>query len=137
MKIGKRLFLYASALVLIIILGALIAVLNSHCKRAIESVELETENTSLKQELSPNLRIVELREVGFLPTTIEIDKEDVVIWKNLDFNNTHSIVSDAGTEIKSEKLAYGQNYSHTFNAEGTYDYHCSIRTYLKGRVIVK
>ena len=137
MKFKKRLFFYAGALALVIILVILITFLNINCKKTIDSFKSDIENSSIKHELNPNLEIVEIKEMGFLPTTIEIKKGDTVIWNNLDFNNSHSIVSVSGNEIKSGKLAYGQNYSHTFNAEGTYDYHCLVRTYLKGRVIVK
>lgn len=51
----------------------------------------------------------------------------------------HTVTSDVGSvknELDSPTLAKGYTYSHTFNEIGTYAYHCSIHTSMKGKIIV-
>jgi plastocyanin len=81
---------------------------------------------------------VDIKSFAFDPKTIAITKGDTVVWTNMDAA-PHRVISDIGsvkTELDSQTLAKGDTYSHTFSELGTYAYHCSIHTSMKGEIIV-
>jgi amicyanin len=73
---------------------------------------------------------------AFNPAELRIKAGDTVVWTNKD-TALHTITSDSGNEISSSSLSNGQTYSHTFATKGTYDYHCSIHTSMKAKIIVE
>jgi len=79
---------------------------------------------------------VEIQNFAFNPSEITIKKGETVIWTNKD-STSHTVKSDSGNEISSGSLSNGQTYSHTFNQVGTFDYHCSIHTSMKAKIIVE
>jgi len=83
---------------------------------------------------SPNA--VEIKDFAFNPSEITIKAGETVTWTNGD-SAPHTITSDSGTELASDPINNGQSYSHTFDKAGEYDYHCSIHTMMKGKVIVQ
>ena len=81
---------------------------------------------------------VGIKSFSFDPKTIAITKGDTVVWTNMDAA-PHTVTSDVGSaknELDSPALAKGDIYSHTFNELGTYAYHCTIHTAMKGKIIV-
>jgi amicyanin len=81
---------------------------------------------------------VDIKSFAFDPKTIAITRGDTVVWTNMDAA-PHRVFSDIGsvkTELDSPTLAKGDTYSHTFSELGTYAYHCSIHTSMKGEIIV-
>jgi len=78
---------------------------------------------------------IEINGFAFSPETVTIPKGATIIWTNLD-SAAHTVVSDSGTEISSDSIPKGGSYTHTFNTEGTYDYHCGIHPSMKGVIIV-
>ncbi|MFZ1970668.1 MAG: cupredoxin domain-containing protein [Candidatus Nanoarchaeia archaeon] len=87
---------------------------------------------------STNISInqVQIKDFTFSPFQITIKVGDTVTWINLDAT-PHTITSDTGDELKSPILASESTYSHTFKNAGTYPYHDSINTVIKGNVIVR
>jgi len=79
---------------------------------------------------------VNVQGSAFDPATLTVSVGTTVTWTNED-SVPHTITSDSGSEIGSPQLSTGQTYSHTFNTAGTYAYHCSIHTFMKGTVIVQ
>ncbi len=80
---------------------------------------------------------VTVENFSFNPATLIVNKGDTVVWTNLD-SVPHKI-SGPGFESGnlSGDLIKGQSFSFTFDAVGTYDYHCAIHPYMKGTIIVK
>jgi plastocyanin len=58
-----------------------------------------------------------------------------VTWTN-GSDAPHTVTSNSGMELASSTLNAGATFSHTFNTTGTFAYHCSIHTYMKGTVVV-
>lgn len=85
---------------------------------------------------TPTSHNVNIQNFAFSPSTLTISAGDTVIWTNGD-STSHTVTSDSGSELGSSSLANGASYSHTFNAAGTYSYHCSIHTSMKGTVVVQ
>jgi len=77
---------------------------------------------------------VDIRGFAFNPASLPVHVGDTVTWTNND-GATHTITSDAGTEL-SHTLAPGESWSHTFTQAGTYAYHCSIHSSMRGTVTV-
>ena len=79
---------------------------------------------------------IDISNFAFNPQTLTINKGDTVTWTNQD-SATHTVTSDAGNELSSGNIENGHSYSHTFNSLGTFSYHCSIHTGMKGKIIVQ
>jgi amicyanin len=79
---------------------------------------------------------VEIKNFAFDPAQITIKAGEQVTWTNGDAMG-HDIVSDSGEAFKSEILATGQSFSHTFSTPGTYQYHCGVHPSMNGKVIVE
>ncbi|HYB07927.1 MAG TPA: cupredoxin domain-containing protein [Nitrososphaerales archaeon] len=79
---------------------------------------------------------VSIKSFSFNPGAIVvvIGVNNTVTWTNND-GVTHTVTSDDGTFGAS--LLPGQSYTFTFSTAGTFGYHCSIHTYMKGSVIVE
>jgi plastocyanin len=82
---------------------------------------------------------VRIREVNdrysFDPTTVYANVGGSVTWTN-GTDAPHTVTSNSGSELGSSNIADGQTFNHTFTATGTFAYHCTIHTYMKGTVIV-
>lgn len=78
----------------------------------------------------------EIKNFAFSPSTITINKGDMIRWTNID-SVSHTITSDSGSELDSNIILRGQSYSHTFNKVGTYNYHCTLHQNMKGTIIVQ
>lgn len=88
------------------------------------------------EDISPKTIEVKIVNFAFIPTTIEINAGDTVVWENRD-TARHTVTSDSGDEMNSRLLGKGERYSHTFNTAGTYSYYCASHPYMKGKVVVK
>lgn len=88
------------------------------------------------EEILPITVEAKIINFAFVPTTIEINAGDTVVWENRD-TVRHTVTSDSGDEMNSRLLGKGERYSHTFNTAGTYNYHCTPHPYMKGKVVVK
>src|SRR5436190_24131500 len=82
------------------------------------------------------VRIGEANERYFFgPQTQYANVGDTVTWTN-GTDAPHTVTSDSGSELASGNLAADATFDHTFSAEGTFAYHCTIHDYMKGKVIV-
>ena len=77
---------------------------------------------------------VSIANFSFQPATIAVPVGATVTWTNNDTTG-HTVTADDGS-FKSDTLAPGATFSHTFAAAGTFAYHCSIHTSMTGTVTV-
>ena len=94
---------------------------------------------------------VEITSSGFLPSTVEINKGDNVIFINKDSSNhwpasashpTHTVYPESGGCIGSKfdackGLKQGENWSFTFDQAGTWGYHDHLNPSNRGTIVVK
>jgi plastocyanin len=75
---------------------------------------------------------VSIANFSFQPATITVPVGATVTWTNNDTTG-HTVTADGGS-FKSNTLAPGAGFSHTFAAAGTFAYHCSIHASMKAAV---
>ncbi len=80
---------------------------------------------------------VTIQNYAFSPSsiTVVVGVNSTVTWTNTD-SVSHTVTADGGA-FNSPILSSGQTFTYTFSTPGTFSYHCSIHTYMKGTVIVK
>ena len=71
---------------------------------------------------------------SFSPNTLTLPARATVTWTNHD-DVPHNIVS-TDQKFKSPVLDTDEQFSHTFDAPGTYKYFCSIHPKMTGQVVV-
>jgi len=76
----------------------------------------------------------------FLPSIVAIDLGGTVTWENPD-DVPHTITSGTSASgpsghFDSSLVMVGENFSHTFDEAGTYDYFCMVHPWMEGQVVV-
>jgi plastocyanin len=71
----------------------------------------------------------------FSPATTFVNVGGTVTWAH-GSAAPPTVTSDSGSELASATLNAGKSFSHTFAATGTFAYHCTIHTYMVGKVVV-
>jgi plastocyanin len=77
---------------------------------------------------------VSIHDATFDPQNITIKMGQSVLWTNND-SEDHTVTAD-DKSFDSQSLAPGKTFSHMFMNQGTFTYHCSIHTKMKGQVTV-
>lgn len=77
---------------------------------------------------------VTIQNFVFSPASVTVPAGTTVTWTNLD-TAPHQVASDTQA-FSSIALGQGGKYSFTFTTPGTYPYHCSIHTFMKGTITV-
>jgi plastocyanin len=77
---------------------------------------------------------VTIQNFAFNPATISVKVGTKVTWTNQD-SAGHTVTFDTGSDT-SDTLAQGATYDHTFDAAGSFAYHCKIHPTMKGTVTV-
>jgi len=79
---------------------------------------------------------VNTKDPGYSPAkiTVVIGVNNTVVWKNLDNAIHDEYIS--GLNVKSPDLNYGDTWSYTFTAPGTYEYVCVYHPWMKGIITV-
>ncbi|MDG6907349.1 MAG: cupredoxin domain-containing protein [Nitrososphaerota archaeon] len=75
------------------------------------------------------------QEIHFSPQTIavEVGVNNTIVWVNQD--TTPHIVTSNTNAFNSGSISPRANFTMTFTAPGTYQYHCSIHPFMTGTVI--
>jgi plastocyanin len=81
---------------------------------------------------------VTINNFAFSPATITvvIGVNNTVTWHMEQSGIPYHTVTSDDNSWGSGHLTTGQNFTYTFASPGTYGYHCTLHTYMKGTVIV-
>lgn len=89
---------------------------------------------------------VTIQNFAYTPSNITVAKWTTVVWTNKEAFVSHSVVSDkkvvnsvTGTLcplFDSGELGPGASFEFQFNHTGTFNYHCSHHSFMRGTVIV-
>jgi plastocyanin len=77
---------------------------------------------------------VVIQDLRFLPKIVEVVPGGTVVWANED--NVDHTVTSVSPLFDSGVIAPGEEFSFTFNEEGTYSYICTLFPKIRGQVIV-
>jgi plastocyanin len=77
---------------------------------------------------------VSIKDFSFDPATLTAKVGQEVTWTNTG-SAAHTVTFDTGG-VDSGSLSAGATFKHTFDAAGTFTYHCSIHSSMKGTVTV-
>ncbi|HEU5258646.1 MAG TPA: metallophosphoesterase [Vicinamibacterales bacterium] len=77
---------------------------------------------------------VSVDNFSFAPTTASVAVGSTITWTNRD-DIPHTIVSTE-QKFKSPVLDTGEQFSHRFDAPGTYKYFCSLHPKMTGQIVV-
>jgi len=78
---------------------------------------------------------VRIYGMRFEPAVLNVKPGTTVTWIQ-DSRMPHTVTGKAG-ELRSDTLNPGQQFSHTFDAEGNYGYACDLHPSMQGSVVVK
>jgi len=124
-----RLWFFAISVLVIIIGGAFLIRSRDFKNRS----DGDAPSNALAPAVAPTVIQVSIRNLQFYPVTNQVNKGEVVEWKNDDLV-PHTATSgsfDSGT------IASGQSWRHTFTDAGVFPYACAFHPQMKGVVIVK
>ncbi|QEC41005.1 cupredoxin domain-containing protein [Pseudobacter ginsenosidimutans] len=85
----------------------------------------------------PVTKMILMKGMKFVPSKIEVDIGDTVIWKN-ESGGHHNVIANDGS-FKSNMLEKGQIYALVFEKKGSYKYFCQPHRIMgmKGIIEVK
>lgn len=129
---GRRSF----GLVIIIVLLAVLIFTLSH--KTMAPATQNQNGTTQTISTAPAGGNVKMTNMLFTPSQISVEKGATVTWNN-DDKVAHTVVDDLKNVggPASGNIAPGQTYSFTFTKSGSYQYHCSIHSSMRGTIVVK
>ena len=86
------------------------------------------------QDQSSSANTVTIQDFSFQPSTLTVPKGTTVTWHNQGVVD-HTVTSDTNGMFDS-RISPGKEFSFSFSAPGTYNYHCSIHTSMHGTIVV-
>ncbi|HSW99613.1 MAG TPA: cupredoxin domain-containing protein [Patescibacteria group bacterium] len=78
---------------------------------------------------------VSIKDFAFSPTATTVKKGTTVTWTNSD-TTSHTVAIDSGNGPKSGDIQPGGTYTYTFDAVGTFAYHCTFHPNMTATVKV-
>lgn len=83
----------------------------------------------------PLVTQITMQNLRFIPETVIVPAGTEITWIN-DDSVTHTVTSDTSL-FDSSIIRPGGTFSFTFTDIGTYDYHCTIHSGMRGTIIVQ
>ena len=91
--------------------------------------EEQTENVTDEEEAGivqsaenePQTYLVRLKNYLFIPSDLDVNVGDTVVWRNFDESGVFTLSSKEGL-FEDEKLGYGNTLNYTFNETGSYSF---------------
>ncbi len=78
---------------------------------------------------------VSIQNYSFSAASLTVTAGATVVWTNND-GVTHTVTADDNS-FNSGNVTPGSTYSLKFATKGTFTYHCSIHTMMKGTIVVQ
>lgn len=122
---------------IIILIAAAVIGLATHKSTNPQPASNPPSNTSTSSNL-PASGAINIRNMMFIPSQISVAKGGTVTWTNND-STTHTVIDDLSNVDgpHSGDIAPGATYSFTFTKTGSFQYHDSLHTSMRGTIVVK
>ncbi|MDD3245621.1 MAG: cell surface lipoprotein [Methanosarcina sp.] len=99
-----------------------------------EIEEEQTENVTDEEEAGtvqpagtePETYLVRLRNYLFIPSELEVNTGDIVVWRNFEESSVFTLSSEEGL-FEDQRLGYGNTLNYTFSETGSYNF--NVRGY--------
>jgi plastocyanin len=124
----KRLYMKKQYFLPLLVIGALAVALASHCSKG------SSDGSSMNNNTGGNNNTVTMQNMSFSITSLTVKAGTTVTWTNND-NTTHTVTAD-NDSFNSGDITAGHSFTKTFNAQGTFPYHCIYHSTMKATVIV-
>ncbi|MDB5168880.1 MAG: blue (type 1) copper domain protein [Candidatus Saccharibacteria bacterium] len=126
--------------VVVIVVGAVLALGGNKKSDQMGSMQMTNTDTSqATKEAAQSTNAINIKNYAFDPSNVTVKVGTTVTWTNQD-SIGHTVTSDDSDtntmKLESKLLSKGETYSVTFTKAGTYTYHCTPHTYMKGTVTV-
>lgn len=90
-------------------------------------------SSGIKQN-TPEVHVVEIKQMKFQPAELVVQKGDTVVWINRDIV-AHDVTEEPGKAWTSSVIAPGQSWRYVVTESA--DYYCSIHVVMKGKLKVQ
>lgn len=102
-----------------------------------ENITSNGEEVTIEQsaEDEPRTYLVRLREYVFIPSQLEINTGDLIVWRNFD-DTLFTLTSEEGL-FEDQRLGYGNTFNYTFNENGSYNFSASGYPNMQMTITVK
>ncbi len=102
--------------------------------------EGQTENLTEEEawqpaETEPRTYLVRLREYVIIPSELEINVGDLVVWRNFE-DSVFTLTSEEGL-FEDQRLGYGNTFNYTFTETGNYSFSVSGYPNMRMTITVK
>lgn len=83
--------------------------------------------------------VVAIENISFRPATTRLARGDTVTWRFLDapIDTQHNVTSSGRQRFRSSGTRLSGSYSVRFTRAGTYLFHCTIHSNMRGRIVVR
>ncbi len=134
-----------AAIVILLVAGGAVALTHKadNNKRATQSTSSPQSNpstnpTPASSSQTSSTGSIDIKNMMFMPPQISIQKGGTVTWTNND-SVAHTVTDDlknvGGPD--SPSIAPGAKYSFTFDKTGSFQYHCTFHSSMRGTIVVK
>ena len=125
------------AAVIIVVAGGLFFVVRPKSEESNTTQGSNTTGSNADSKEAVQTTKVTISDFAFGPAKISVKKGSTVTWTNQD-SVQHNVTPDSQSQNfeGSQLLNKGESYSFTFNAVGTYSYHCTPHPSMQGSVEV-
>ena len=134
------------AVLIVIVLGGAVAYTRKSTNNSNASTSANTTSTAAKTNSTtsstnagqPAAGSIEIKNMIFTPPQISIKKGASVTWTNND-TVAHTVTDDL-TDVggpASSNIAPGATYTFTFEKSGSFQYHCTYHTSMRGTIVVE
>jgi len=79
---------------------------------------------------------VTINNYKYTPSSIAVKPGTTITWTNKQDDDNHTVTADDGSFDTGVIKADGGSAQLTFNTEGTFAYHCTIHSFMHGKVVV-
>lgn len=99
--------------------------------------EMDHSNTEEDMDMT-DITNISMKNFAFSPPKLVVDAGTTVTWTN-DEASVHNVVGSSfdSKDEKNDGLVKGEQFSHTFNTQGTFDYLCDLHPFMKGTITVE
>lgn len=88
-----------------------------------------------EQQPTTSTPTIVIENYSFSPNVLSVKKGTTVVWTNNDAA-PHAIVGNRSSWMVGPTLKQWATYTHTFDANGTFNYSCAIHPSMRGTIIV-